>query len=331
MAKKENRVDVKDSKLDVAGLLELANKSFSCFTGLGNNPNAKLERIPSGIESFDKIVGGGLVRGRMHLFTGGFASGKTYISQKIMENAQKYDGICVYLDAEKRYDPEWFKLTGIDIDRLIISRPTYGEQALDLVIFYLKQSVDVLVVDSLAALVPMQEDADSMEQQSIGLQSRMLNKAFRKIIPSNNKTVLIAINQQRQEIGNVYHRGIQKRMPGGEGQYYYASSIIDIRRGEWIKQDKLKVGHEINCVVSKCNFHPPFGQCAIPLRYDTGQIDDVTMIINLAFDYSIIEKKGAWYYLEGEEKPKQGLEEVAQYYRDNPDKFKTLRDLVFSK
>jgi len=321
----------KESKLDVNELLELANKSFPCFTGVGSSPDAKLERIASGINVFDKIVGGGLVRGRLHLFTGGFASGKTYISQKIIENAQKEGGICVYIDAEKRYDPEWFQLTGVEVDKLIISRPTYGEQALDLAIFYLKQNIDVLVIDSLAALVPMQEDADSMEQQSIGLQPRMFNKAFRKIIPANNKTVLIAINQQRQEIGTTYHRGIQKRMPGGEGQYYYASSIIDVRRGEWIKQDKFKVGHEIDCVVSKCNFHPPFGQCVIPLRYDTGQIDNVTMIINLALDHNIIKKKGPWYYLDGEEKPRQGLEEVSQYYRDNEEKFRVIRDLVFQK
>jgi len=208
---------------------------------LGSNPDAKLERIPSGIDTFDKMIGNGLVRGRIHLFTGGFASGKTYISQKVIESAQKSGGVCVYIDAEKRFDPTWFSLTGVDIDKLIISRPTHGEQALDLSVFYLKENVDVLVIDSLAALVPMQEDADSMEQQSIGLQPRMLNKAFRKIIPANNKTVLIAINQQRQEIGTVFHRGIQKKMPGGEGQYYYASLIVDIRRGDWIKSDNHKL------------------------------------------------------------------------------------------
>jgi recombination protein RecA len=152
----------------------------------------------------------------------------------------------------------------------------------------------------------------------------MLNKAFRKIVAVNSETVLIAINQQRQQIGNVYNRGIQKTMPGGEGQNYYASLIVDVRRGEWIKQDKQKVGHEINCVATKCNFHPPFGQSIIPLRYDTGQIDNVTMIINLVLDSGIIKKKGPWYYIEGEEKPKQGVEEVIQYYRDNPEKFAVI-------
>jgi recombination protein RecA len=317
--------------IDVKELLDKANKSFPCFTGLGSNPDAKLERIPSGIDTFDKMIGNGLVRGRIHLFTGGFASGKTYISQKVIESAQKSGGVCVYIDAEKRFDPTWFSLTGVDIDKLIISRPTHGEQALDLSVFYLKENVDVLVIDSLAALVPMQEDADSMEQQSIGLQPRMLNKAFRKIIPANNKTVLIAINQQRQEIGTVFHRGIQKKMPGGEGQYYYASLIVDIRRGDWIKSDNHKIGHDIHCVVTKCNFFPPFGESVIPLRYDTGQIDNVSMIINLALDFDIISKKGPWYYIKGEEKPKQGLEEIIQYYRDNTEKFDELRKEVFSK
>ncbi len=328
---KENKKDAELTQDNLSKLLELANKSFNCFTGLGNNPSAKLERIKSNIDVFDKAVGGGLVRGRLHLFTGGFASGKTYISQKIIESAQSSGGICVYIDAEKRFDPNWFSLVGCNINNLVISRPTYGEQAIDLALFYLKQNVDVLVIDSLAALVPMQEDTDSMEQQSIGLQSRMLNKAFRKIIPANNNTVLVAINQQRQEIGTVFNRGIQKRMPGGEGQYYYSSLIVDIRRGEWIKQDKQRVGHEINCVVTKCNFHPPFGQCIIPLRYDTGQIDNVTMVVNLALDYDIIKKKGPWYYIDGEEKPKQGLEEVIQYYRDNQDKFNVIRESIFQK
>lgn len=316
---------------DIQKLLKLANDSFSCFTGFGDNPDSELKRIPSGIDVFDESIGGGLVRGRIHLFTGGFASGKTYISQKVIQSAQKDNGICVYIDAEKRFDPDWFNLVGCDISKLIVSRPTYGEQAIDMALFYLKQNVDVLVIDSLAALVPMQENEDSMEQQNIGLQARMLNRAFRKIVPANNNTVLITINQQRQSIGTVYNRGIQKTMPGGEGQNYYASLIVDVRRGEWIKQDKVKVGHEINCVATKCNFHPPFGQCIIPLRYDTGQIDNVTMVINIALDSGIIKKKGAWYYIDGEDKPKQGVEEVIQYYRDNQEKFKVIRDSIFSK
>jgi recombination protein RecA len=316
------------SNNEIEKLLELANKSFKCFTGLGDNPDTELKRISSGIEVFDKTIGGGLVRGRMHLFTGGFASGKTYISQKVIQSAQKEGGICVYIDAEKRFDPHWFSLVGCDISKLIVSRPNYGEQALDLAIFYLKQGVDVLVIDSLAALTPMAEDEASMEQQSYALQAKMLNKAWRKIGPVLDKTVLITINQQRHEIATVFNRGIQKTMPGGEGQYFHAAMMVDIRRGEWIKQDKQKVGHEINCVVTKCNFHPPFGQCIIPLRYDTGQIDDVSMIINLALDLDIIKKKGAWYYIE-ETEPKQGLEEVSQFYRDNPDKFKALKSVVF--
>ena len=316
---------------DVAKLLEAANKSFPCFNGLGNNPNAKLSRIKTGIDVFDKSIGGGLVRGRLHLFSGSFASGKTYVSQKAIESAQKDGGVCVYIDAEKRFDPEWFKLTGCDIDNLIVSRPLYGEQALDLTIFYLKQKVDLIVLDSLAALVPMQEDNDSMEQQSIGLQARMLNKAFRKIIGVNNNTVLIAINQQRQEIGNVYNRGIQKKMPGGEGQYYYASLIVDVRRGEWIKQDKKNVGHEINCVATKCNFSPPFGKSIIPLRYDTGQIDNTTMVVNLALDFGIIKKKGAWYYITDQDKPSQGVDEVIQFYRTHNEEFEVLRDTVFAQ
>lgn len=327
MSKKE---ESKESQTDLQKLLADAQKSFpKSFVGLGNSPDAVLEKIPSGIDVFDAMIGGGLIRGRLHLFAGGFGSGKTYISQKVIESAQKLGGKCVYIDAEKRFDPAWFKLTGVDVENLILARPNYGEEALDMVIFYLKQKVDVVIIDSLAALVPMQEEADSMEQQSIGIQARMLNKAFRKITPINDRTALIAINQQRQTIGNVYTRGVQKTMPGGEGQYYYASLIVDVRRGEY-KKDKNdeRVGHEINCVVSKCNFYPPFGKCIIPLVYKTGQVDTMGIIINLAIDYDIIKKKAGWYYIEGEEKPEQGIENVIQFYKENPDKFQVLRNAV---
>ena len=333
MAKKgkEQTDNTTEVSSEISNLLGLANKSFTCFTGLGDNPDSVLKIIPSGIDAFDQSIGGGLVRGRLHVFTGGFASGKTYISQKVIESSQKDNGICAYIDAEKRFDPDWFKLVGCDIKNLLVSRPNYGEQALDLAIFYLKQNVDVLVIDSLAALMPMQEGEDSMEQQSYAPQAKMLNKAFRKMLPANNNTVLICINQQRQQIATVFNRGIQKIMPGGEGQNFYAALIVDIRRGEWIKQDKQKVGHEINTVVTKCNFHPPFGQSIIPLRYDTGQIDNVTMVVNLALDLDLIKKKGPWYYIEGEDKPKQGLEDVTQFYRDNKEKFTALKNIVFKK
>ena len=332
---KTSKVDKEvTGRLDLAQLLQEARKSFSdAYSGLGDDPESKIEKISSGIEVFDNIIGGGLVRGRFHLFTGGFGSGKTYMTQKIVEAAQKNDSnsICVYIDAEKRYEPFWFEKTGVDVSRLIVMRPNFGEEALDMVIMFLNQEVDLIIVDSLAALVPSQEEQDSMEQQSIGLQARMLNKAFRKIAAANKKTVLIGINQQRQEIGNVFHRGIQKTLPGGEGQYYYAALIVEVRRGEWIKNnDGNKIGHEINCLITKCNFNAPYQTCVIPLRYDTGQIDLITPIISLAIDLNLIKRKGGWFQMQGEEKAVQGLAEVVLYYKERPERLVELKGQVFS-
>lgn len=330
MAKKEQEQDLTLSDLDK--LIKEAEKSFGCYTGLGSDPNAIVKKVPTGIEFFDNIVAGGLRRGAIHLFSGGFASGKTFMSQKAIAELQKINdkAICVYIDAEHRYDPEWFKLTGVQLDKLIVQRPNYGEQAMDLVIFWCKNNADIIVVDSLAALVPLAEEEESNEKQSMGLQARMLGKAFRKITPVNLNSVIICINQQRQEIGNVYNRGIQHKMPGGEAQYFYASLIVDVRRGEYKLDDNgRKIGHQINCLVTKCNYAPPFGTCKIPLVYKTGSVDIIGAIVNVAIDEGLITKKGGWYYpKEGE--VVQGLESLCVYYKEHQDEFTDLKSKVYN-
>jgi recombination protein RecA len=319
---------------DIEALVKLAEKSFGCYTGFGNDDKSIVQKVSSGIEFFDRILAGGFRRGAIHLLSGGFASGKTFMAQTAIAKMQKEkpNSICVYIDAEHRYDPEWFSLTGVDVSKLIVQRPSYGEQAMDLVIFWCEHGADIVVLDSLAALVPMAEDIESVEKQSMGQQARMLSKAFRKIVPKNLNTVLICINQLRQDIGNTYSRGILHKMPGGESQYFYAALIVDVRRGEYtLDKAGQKVGHQINCLVTKCNYAPPFGSCKIPLIYKTGSVDIIGAICNAAIDEGFIPKKGGWYYPEGKDgQPFQGLEALKEYYTANTEAFEIIKEQVYS-
>lgn len=320
-------------ELDIKKLIAEAEKSFGCFTSLGSDPRAKVVMVSSGIEFLDGIIGGGFKKGGFHIFSGGFASGKTFIAQKAIALIQKQDpkAICVYIDAEHRFDPEWFKLSGVDLDRLIVQRPQNGEQAIDLVIFWCKKKMPVVVVDSLAALLPTAMDENDMTQNSMGLQARLLSRGILKIVNNNTDTVVLAINQLRQDIGTTYNRGILHKMSGGDAQYYYACLIVDVRRGEYkLDSEGRKIGHQINCLVTKCNYAPPFGTCSIPLTYKTGEIDIVGAIVNVAIDVGLIGKKGGWYSVEGEEKPIQGLDNLTAYFKEKTEAFNILKAKVYS-
>lgn len=324
--------EIQEEKIDLDKLVKEAEKSFGCYTGFGSDPRSIVQKVPTGIEFFDAIVAGGFKKGAIHVFSGGFASGKTLIAQKAIAEIQKrnLNSICVYIDAEHRFDPEWFKLTGVNLETMIVQRPLYGEQAMDLTIFWCKKRADVVVIDSLAALVPMAEDADSLEKQNIGSLARLISRSLRKIVLNNEDTVVICINQLRQDIGTTYNRGILHKMPGGEAQYFYASLIVDVRRGEYIlDKDSKKIGHQINCLVTKCNYAPPFGSCKIPLIYKTGEIDIIGAIVNVAIDENLIPKKGGWYYLTEGAKPVQGVEAVCEYFKANTGEFDILKQKIY--
>lgn len=327
---KEQKID---DELDLAKLVSEAEKSFGCFTSLGSDPKAKLKMMSTGIEFLDNIIGGGFKRGGFHEFSGGFASGKTFIAQKAiaMEQIKEPNAIFVYIDAEHRFDPEWFKLTGVDLDKLIVQRPDNGEQAIELVIHWCKKKAAIVVIDSIASLLPSVMQETDMSSNSIGAQARMLSRGILKIVNNNPETVIIAINQLRQDIGTTYNRGILHKMPGGEAQYFYACLIVDVRRGEYkLDENKRKVGHEVNCLVTKCNYAPPFGTCSIPLIYKTGEIDIVGALVNVAIDLGLIGKKGGWYYLAGNAQPLQGLDTVTAYYKEKTEEFEALKTMIYS-
>jgi len=324
---------------DVNELIAKAKKSFKFYIGAGDDPNSKLNKIPVGIDVLDRLLKGGLKRGGFHIFVGPYSTGKTFLGQQAIRNVQVLGGSTVYIDAERRYDPDWFALSGIDVSKLLIARPTFGEEAIDLVCFYLDKKVDFIFVDSMAALVPEAELLADSSDQFIGLQSRMFTTAFRSITPKNTNSVIVATNQLRQNIGSRFNPGILKKMPGGEAQYYFSSLIMEVTRKGWITEkgeedsgeEKLSakrrsVGFNISCFIEKCNYAPPFKSCEIPFSFMTGQLDNTAAVINLAVDLDIIKQTAAWYAYKDQKI--LGKQAVYDYFSKNTAELEELKKLI---
>ena len=334
--------DITINELD--SLIKSVEKNLKGIVARGSDEKVAIERLSSGIPVLDKILGGGYVRGVNHIFSGEWSSGKTYIAMVAMKQVQKEGGTAVLIDIEKAYDPHWYTLVGVDIDKLIVIRPNYGEEALDAVLECLKANVDLIVIDSLAGLLPMDEMEGSMEDKQMGSQARLINKALRKFIPANTKTVILAINQLRASIGSMYHPGLTETMPGGKGQTFFSHLILSISRkgsltkrvdrkgnetiefessGSDKKREGQKVGFIIHCFTSKSKISPPFQHCEIPLNFISGQLDNLAALIDVAIDEGIIEQKGAWYYYA--DKTLQGKNGVYEYFLEHSDEADALK------
>jgi recombination protein RecA len=316
-----------------------AQKSIKGSILMGNDPELKLQKVPFEIPTLDRILKGGLKKKGIHIFTGSFSTCKSFLAQKAIASIQKQGGGALLIDTESRYDPEWFKLTGVDTDNLIVLNPSYGEEGIDIAINFLKAKIDLIVFDSFAALVPLEESEEDMEHKFMGLQARMLNKAMRKIVPENKGSIIIATNQTRADIGNPYHSGVMENLVGGKGQYYGASLIMQTRRKGWLLQTKdgkivedekaakkaNKVGFVVECFVQKCNYAPPFTSCEIPFNFYKGALDNTTSIIDLAVDEGKILQKGPWYKYK--EEKFMGRQAVVDYFdkEENKDEFENLK------
>lgn len=330
--------------MEIDDIIKNVEKGLKGIVAKGSDEKVSINRLSSGIPVLDRIIGGGYVRGVNHIFTGQWSSGKTYIAMIAMKQVQKEGGIPVLIDIEKSYDPDWYTKVGIDIDNLIVIRPNFGEEALNAVLSCLQAQVDLIVIDSLAALLPIEEMEGEMQNKQMGLQARLINKALRKMIPENIRTVVLAINQLRASIGNVYNPGVTETLPGGEGQKFLSHLILSIsRKGSIIKKidkkgiesletessgsdkkkrDGQKVGFIINCFTSKSKISPPFQACEIPLNFISGQLDNLASLIDVAIDEEIIEQKGAWYSYKN--KTFQGRNGVYQYFEENPEEAQIL-------
>ncbi len=286
---------------------------------LGEKPRVDVNAIPTGSIGLDAALGvGGLPRGRIVEIFGPESSGKTTLALHVVREAQKRGGICAYIDAEQAMDPEYAKKIGANIDELLISQPDTGEQALEIVESLVRSGkIDVIVVDSVAALTPKDEIEGDMGQQHVGKQARLMSQALRKLtaIVARSKTIVIFINQIRMQIGVMW--GNPETTPGGKALKFYTSVRIDVRRIAQIKKGEEIVGGRVRAKIVKNKVAAPFKQTEFDLMYNEG-ISEEGEIIALGEKFGIITKAGAGSYTYGEEKLGRGYDATRQYLRDTP-------------
>ena len=295
---------------------------------LGDFKTMEVEAIPTGALSLDIALGiGGIPRGRIIEVYGPESSGKTTLALHMIAEAQKMGGEAAFIDAEHALDPVYAKHLGVDIDNLIVSQPDTGEQALEITESLIRSgALDVIVVDSVAALVPKAEIDGDMGDSHMGLQARLMSQALRKLAGALNKTktVLIFINQLREKIGVMF--GNPETTTGGRALKFYASVRMDIRKIENIKQDGEVKGSRVRVKVIKNKVAPPFREAEFDIVYGEG-ISKEGNILDMAVNLDIIEKAGSWFSYNGE-RIGQGRENVKKYLKENPDILKEVEEKV---
>lgn len=284
-----------------------------------DNHRFQIAAIPTGALSLDLALGiGGVPRGRVVEIFGPESSGKTTIALHIIAEAQKTGGIAAFIDAEHALDPGYARALGVDIDELLISQPDTGEQALEIAEMLVRSgALDVVVIDSVAALVPRLEIEGEMGDAHVGLQARLMSQALRKLAGTINKsnTTAIFINQLREKIGVMF--GSPETTPGGKALKFYASVRLDIRKIDSIKQGAEIVGNQVRVKVVKNKMAPPFRKAEFDIMYGKG-ISTEGNLLDLAVENGMVKKSGAWY-THGEEQLGQGRENAKQYLMDNPE------------
>lgn len=295
---------------------------------LGEFQAMNVEAIPTGALGLDIALGiGGVPRGRIIEIYGPESSGKTTLALHVIAEAQKANGEAAFIDAEHALDPVYAKHLGVDIDNLIVSQPDTGEQALEIAEALIRSgALDVIVVDSVAALVPKAEIDGDMGDSHMGLQARLMSQALRKLAGSisKSKTVLIFINQLREKIGVMF--GNPETTTGGRALKFYASVRLDIRKIENIKQDGEVTGNRVRVKVVKNKVAPPFREAEFDIVYGRG-ISKEGNILDMGVNLEIVEKSGSWFSYNGE-RIGQGRENVKKYLLDNPEMMNDIEKKV---
>src|SRR6478672_6423928 len=286
---------------------------------LGDDIRPPIEVIPTGSIALDVALGiGGLPRGRVVEIYGPESSGKTTVALHAVASAQKAGGIAAFIDAEHALDPEYAKALGVDTDGLLVSQPDTGEQALEIADMLVRSgAIDIIVIDSVAALVPRAEIEGEMGDSHVGLQARLMSQALRKITGalSNSNTTMIFINQLREKIGVMF--GSPETTTGGKALKFYSSVRLDVRRIETLKDGTEPVGNRTRCKVVKNKMAPPFKQAEFDILYGQG-ISREGGLIDIGVDQGFVRKSGAWYTYDGDQLG-QGKENARAFLRDNPD------------
>ena len=324
-ANNDDRIKALDSTL---GQIE---KQFGqgAVMKMGDKGSMSMESVPTGALALDLALGiGGMPRGRIAEIFGPEGSGKTTLATHVVAEAQRNGGICAYIDAEHAMDPVYAKAIGVDVDELLISQPDTGEQALEIADMLIRSgALDVVVIDSVAALTPRAEIEGDMGDTHVGLQARLMSQALRKLTSNLNKskTICIFINQLREKIGVMF--GSPETTPGGRALKFYSSVRLDIRRIEAIKDGDEIVGNRTRVKVVKNKCAPPFRQAEFDIMYGAG-ISREGSVIDLGADLDIVKKSGAWYTYEGEQLG-QGRENAKRFLTENPEVMMEITDRVW--
>jgi recombination protein RecA len=295
---------------------------------MGEKGSMTIESVPTGAMALDIALGiGGLPRGRVIEIYGPESSGKSTLAMHVVAEAQRNGGICAYIDAEHAMDPIYAAAIGVDIDEMLISQPDTGEQALEICDMLVRSgALDVVVIDSVAALTPRAEIEGEMGDSHVGLQARLMSQALRKLTGSLSKTqtICIFINQLREKIGVMF--GSPETTPGGRALKFYSSVRLDIRRIESIKDGVEVVGNRTRVKVVKNKVSPPFKQAEFDIMYGKG-ISREGSVLDVGVDLGLIKKSGAWYTYEGEQLG-QGRENAKQFLSENPEIMMEVSDKV---
>ena len=295
---------------------------------LGDNEVRKIDVIPSGSIALDVALGiGGYPKGRIIEIYGPESSGKTTFALHAIAEAQKQGGRAAFIDAENSLDPQYAKKLGVNIDDLLLSQPDNGEQALEICEALVRSgAISIIVIDSVAALVPQAEIEGEMGDSHVGLQARLMSQALRKLAGIINKTntVAIFINQLREKVGVMF--GNPEVTPGGRALKFYSSIRLDIRRAEQLKLGTDIIGNKTTIKVVKNKMAPPFKSCTVDIMYGEG-VSHEGELVDLASEANIIEKSGAWYSYKGE-KIGQGKENVKELLKKNKEMTAEINDLV---
>lgn len=327
MAKNDDKaLKEKDKLLDDA--IKEIEKAYGkgSIMKLGDRANVDIDAIPSGSIKLDEALGiGGYPKGRIVEIYGPESSGKTTLALHAIAEVQKKGGRAAFIDAENAIDPKYAENLGVNIEELILSQPDSGEQALDITEMLIKSgAVDLVVVDSVAALVPQAELDGEMGDHHVGLQARLMSKAMRKLngVMNQKSCTAIFINQLREKVGIMF--GNPETTPGGRALKFYSSVRLDIRRSEAIKDGTEIIGNKVNVKVVKNKVAPPFKLAAIEIMYGKG-ISFEAELLDLCVDHGIVQKSGAWFSYNGE-KIGQGKENSKQYIMEHPE----FKDEIFA-
>jgi recombination protein RecA len=315
-------VEIRDDKKKALGVaisqIEKAHGKGSIMRMGINGPKVQVQAIPTGAINLDAAIGiGGIPRGRITEIYGPESSGKTTLCLHVIANAQRAGGVCAFIDAEHAVDIEYARKLGVDVDNLLVSQPDTGEQALEIAEVLVRSSaIDVVVIDSVAALVPRAEIEGEMGDSHVGLQARLMSQALRKLTGAINRsaTSVIFTNQIREKIGVMF--GNPETTTGGRALKFYASLRMDIRRIGSIKDKDALVGNKTRVKVVKNKVAPPFKQADFDIMFNVG-IDHFGIVVDLGVEAEVINKSGAWFSY-GDVRLGQGRENVKAFLQDNP-------------